>query len=124
MRQERFRQKDGQEISWPHMEPAENLNPLRDKAWLVLYFFDIRRLRNMPPPTIREVAEYIDTGSTSAARYVIEELIRENYLTKHENHEGRISGRGIMIRVNFSTVRRLTEDPMETPEIPGLTYFT
>ncbi len=117
---ERFIQKDGQEVYWPVLPSAEDLNPLRDRAYKALYLFEIRRIRNMPPPTIRQVGKYVGTNSSSSAKYVVGELIRDGYLTKY-NDEGKISDRNIMIGVNFLTVRRLTTDLIEMPEVPGLT---
>lgn len=117
---ERFIDSKGREVFWPLLESAEDLNPLRDRAYKALYLFEIRRIRNMPPPTIREVGKYVGTNSSSSAKYVVGELIRDGYLTKY-NDEGKISDRNIMIGINFLTVQRSTTYPIETPEVPGLT---
>lgn len=118
---ERLTQSDGQEVLWPHLKSGENLPPLRDKAYKVLFLYEVRRRNNMPPPTIREVGRYIDTDSTGATSHVIKKLIKDGYLIKHPG-EKEISGRNIMIEVNFLTVKRLTSNSANLHDVPGLTH--
>lgn len=125
---ERFRQANGRIIEWPTLGSAENLEKLADKNEIrelgLLALHERRRISHMPPPSLREMGEYLGGVSTSVITYLLKDLVKKEYLN-NLNEENEIATRSTTIRIDFQTVKLKNGEfahIADFPEVEGLTF--
>ena len=121
---ERLTQFDGRTVDWPTLESAKDLSPLDDKKIRVLALHEKRRLSNMPPPTVREIGEYVGINSTGHVSSLLARLVKENYLNDCESEDSTPTSRRTTIRIDFKTIKPLNNEEVsihQFPDQPGLT---
>jgi repressor LexA len=71
-------------MSKPQATPRKDRSKLSERQRRILEFIDLFVQEHGYPPTIREIGNAVDIGSTSVVNYNLNKLVREGYLERSQ----------------------------------------